>query len=234
MKTVWRSAARTFVASCVMAATVAPTFSQSASHHADTANAGSQSADQVWNSLMDGNKRFIKGKTAPHNVVLQRHNLAKSQHPLVAILSCSDSRVPPEVIFDQGLGDLFVVRAAGNSADPMAIGSLEYAVEHLGSVVIVVLGHQSCGAVTAACSGEKMPTSNLEAVVEPIAGSCNAARERPASGDLVDFAVKDHIHEVASAILSRSALLKHAHDDGKLSIVEAYYSLDSGAVTRLR
>jgi carbonic anhydrase len=129
---------------------------------------------------------------------------------------------------------LFVVRTAGNSADPLGIGSLEYAVEHLGSVVIVVLGHQSCGAVTAACSGDKMPTSNLEAVVEPIAGSCRAGKERHASEGLVEFAIKDHVHETATALLSHSEVLKHAHDEGTLTIVEAYYSLDSGTVTRLR
>ena len=117
------------------------------------------SADQIWAKLAAGNKRFINGKTLSHNYVSQRHAVAKGQQPKVAVLSCSDSRVPPEILFDQGLGDLFVVRSAGNSADPLGIGSLEYAVEHLGSVVIVVLGHQNCGAVKAACSGEKMPSS---------------------------------------------------------------------------
>lgn len=234
MNTVWRLAIRALVASCVIAATIVSATAQSAPHHASTETTGSQSADQIWKSLMDGNLRFIEGKPIPHDVVSQRHRLAKNQHPLVAILSCSDSRVPPEVIFDQGLGDLFVVRAAGNSADPLGIGSLEYAVEHLGSVVIVVLGHQSCGAVTAACSGKKMPTSNLAAVVVPIEASCKVAKERHTSGDLLDFAIKDHVHDAARALLSHSELLKRAYDEGKLSIVEAYYSLDSGKVTRLR
>jgi carbonic anhydrase len=142
--------------------------------------------------------------------------------------------VPPEVIFDQGLGDLFVVRVAGNSADPMGIGSLEYAVEHLGTVVIVVLGHQSCGAVKAACSGEKAPSSNLETVVQPIAHSCSIAKEQKPSNDPVDFAIKDHVRETANKLLKQSEILKHAHDEGKLTIIEAYYSLDSGVVTRLR
>jgi carbonic anhydrase len=116
----------------------------------------------------------------------------------------------------------------------MAVGSLEYAVEHLGSVVIVVLGHQSCGAVTAACSHDKMTTSNLEAVVEPIEGSCRVAKERHTSEDLIEFAIKDHVRETATALLSHSEVLKHAHDEGTLTIIEAYYSLDSGTVTRLR
>ena len=233
MERVWRSGGLT-LALCVIAVSLSPAISQSASQHESTKKTVSQSVDQIWNSLIEGNKRFVEGKAASHDVVSQRHKLANSQHPLVAVLSCSDSRDPPEVIFDQGLGDLFVVRVAGNSADPLGIGSLEYAVEHLGSVVIVVLGHQRCGAVTAACSGDKMPTSNLEAVVQPIEGSCQVAKERHTSEDLVDFAIKDHVHETATALLSHSEVLKHAHDEGKLSIVEAYYSLESGRVTRLR
>lgn len=141
---------------------------------------------------------------------------------------------PPEVVFDQGLGDLFVVRVAGNSAAPTSIGSLEYAVEHLGTVTIVVLGHQNCGAVTAACSGEKMPTSNLQAVTDPIAQSCSVAKQEHPGESLVEFGVRDHVHRTAQDILGQSSVLKHAHDAGKLTIVEAYYSLYSGAVTRLR
>jgi carbonic anhydrase len=234
MQKVWCSGLLTLVASFVIAVAVTPAIPQSATQYESSRETGSQSVDQIWNTLMDGNKRFVAGKAAAHDVISQRRNLAKTQNPLVAVLSCSDSRVPPETIFDQGLGDLFVVRAAGNSADPMGIGSLEYAVEHLGTVVIVVLGHQSCGAVIAACSGEKMPTSNLQSVVEPIAVSCRLAKERHASEDLVDFAIKDHIRETANTLLSHSEVLKHAHDAGKLNIVEAYYSLDSGTVTHLR
>ncbi len=102
-------------------------------------------ADQVWNELASGNRRFVNGKSEPRNLVARRKELAKTQNPRVAVLSCADSRVPPELVFDEGLGDLFVVRSAGESADPLAVGSLEYAVEHLGTVVIVVMGHQSCG-----------------------------------------------------------------------------------------
>lgn len=224
----------TFAALFVIAVPVTPAIPQSITQQESVSQTRSQSVDRIWNSLMAGNKRFSEGNVAAHDLVSQRRKLAKDQHPLVAVLSCSDSRVPPETVFDQGLGDLFVIRAAGNSADPIVIGSLEYAVEHLGTVVIVVLGHQSCGAVTAACSGEKMPSSNLEAVVEPIERSCHVAKEGRGSEDLVDFAIKDHVHETANAVLAHSEVLKHAHEDGKLSIIEAYYSLDSGRVMRLR
>ncbi len=231
MQKLWRSGLLILAVSLVMGS--APAISQPAAQHNSSKEKGAPSVDQIWNSLMEGNKRFVAAQAASHDVVSLRRSLAKTQHPLVAVLSCSDSRVPPETVFDQGLGDLFVVRVAGNSADPMGIGSLEYAVEHLGTVLIVVLGHQSCGAVTAACSGGKMPTSNLDSVVEPIAASCKSAKERHGSEDLVNFAVKDHVGETASALLSHSEVLKHAHDEGKLGIVEAYYSLDSGTVTRL-
>jgi carbonic anhydrase len=148
------------------------------------------------------------------------------------VLSCADSRVPPELIFDQGVGDLFVVRSAGESADPLSVGSLEYAIEHLGTTVVVVMGHQRCGAVTAACSGEKAESRNLEAVVMPIVASCEKIdKNKP---DSFDLAVRDHIHSVAQELLARSEMVKKAVEEGKLTIVEAYYSLDTGEVTRLR
>lgn len=191
------------------------------------------SADAIWSSLVEGNQRFVAGKSNPHHVVDRRKELARKQYPRAAVLSCSDSRVPPEAVFDQSLGDLFVVRVAGNSADPIGIGSLEYAVEHLGTTLIVVLGHQSCGAVTAACSGEKMPTPDLEAVVQPITASCSVARKQARSDNLVDFAIRDHVRKTSHDLLVRSSILKHAYDEGRLHIIDAYYSLDTGAVTRL-
>jgi carbonic anhydrase len=190
------------------------------------------SGDRVWNDLAAGNQRFVSGKTAPHDFPAQRKTLTKSQHPQVAVLSCSDSRVPPELVFDTGLGELFVVRSAGEDDDPLSLGSLEYAIEHLGSTMIVVLGHQSCGAVTAACSGGKSESANLDAVVGPIAPSC--AKMDPKKPETLDLAVRDHVHGVAQDLLAKSELLKKAFDEGKLTIVEAYYSLNTGEVTKLR
>jgi carbonic anhydrase len=190
------------------------------------------SADQTWNDLAAGNRRFVLGKTATHDFRAQRKALTGTQHPRVAILSCSDSRVPPELVFDAGLGELFVVRSAGEDDDYLSIGSLEYAVEHLGSSVIVVMGHQRCGAVTAACSGEKSGSVNLDAVVTPIVSSCaKMDRNRP---ETLDLAVHDHIHQVAQELLAKSTLLKKAVEEGKLTIIEAYYSLETGEVTKLR
>ena len=205
-------------------------MAQSGEHaSAQHEQAHNTSAEQVWATLARGNKRFVSGHGNAHNYAAKRQELVKGQHPKVAVLSCSDSRVPPEILFDQGLGDLFVVRTAGNSADPIGLGSLEYAVEHLGSTVIVVMGHQSCGAVKAACSGEKMPSRNLDAVVKPVLQSCTTG----AKGDTIDAAVHDHVHRSAMSLLAESAILKHASDEGKLSIIEAYYELDTGRVVRL-
>lgn len=210
-----------------------PVIAQTGAHAgAEKEQVPKSSAEQIWANLLKGNQRFVTGKAHPHDYVKQRQSLVKGQQPEVAVLSCSDSRVPPEILFDQGLGDLFVVRSAGNSADAMGIGSLEYAVEHLGSTVIVVLGHESCGAVKAACSGDKMPSAGLDAVVQPVLASCTAAHNK---GDaLVDFAIRDHVHRTAKSLLAESAILKHAADEGKLSIIEAYYDLDTGRVERLR
>jgi carbonic anhydrase len=191
------------------------------------AHTSAASADQIWADLEAGNQRFVGGQSSQHDYVAQRQALAKTQAPKVAVLGCADSRLSPELLFDKGLGDLFVVRNAGNSPDPIAIGSLEYAVEHLGSKVIVVLGHQSCGAVTAACSGEKMPTVNLEAVVAPIAAACSAHK-----GDLT-AAIKDHVHQSAQELVSHSPVLKHEVEEGKIKVIEAYYELDTGKVIRL-
>ena len=190
------------------------------------------SGDQTWNDLAAGNQRFVTGKTALHDFPSQRKALTKTQHPQVAVLSCSDSRVPPELVFDTGLGELFVVRSAGEDDDPLSLGSLEYAIEHLGSTVIVVLGHQGCGAVTAACSGGKSESVNLDAVLTPIAPSC--AKMDPKKPETLDLAVRDHVHRVAQDLLVKSELLKKAFDEGTLTIMEAYYSLDTGEVTKLR
>ncbi|HUN88355.1 MAG TPA: carbonic anhydrase [Terriglobales bacterium] len=192
----------------------------------------SQSADQIWKDLAAGNQRYISGKTAAKDFPAQRKALVKTQHPAVAVLSCSDSRVPPELVFDEGLGDLFVVRSAGEIGDPVAIGSLEYAVEHLGSTVIVVMGHQSCGAVTAACAGGKSESANLEAVLDPIVPSCK--KVGPKAPGAVDLAIRDHVHSVAEQIVDNSEVIKRAVEAGKLTIIEAYYSLETGEVTKLR
>lgn len=202
-----------------------------AAHHAHAAQPA-QSPDKIWSDLMTGNKRFVTGKLKQRSVVTVRESLAKSQHPKAMVLSCSDSRVPPEMVFDQTLGDLFVVRAAGNIAGPLGLASMEYAYDHLGSTVLVVLGHTKCGAVTAACSGEKMPTANLQAMVHQIDPA--VMKVKGATGDaLIEAAIKENVHESATDILTHSEVLRHAKEQGKLTVIEAEYQLDTGHVVRL-
>jgi carbonic anhydrase len=201
-------------------------------HHASTTQQP-PSADKVWADLMDGNKRFVAGKPKARHLVGLRNSLATSQHPNVVVLACSDSRVAPELLFDQSLGDLFVVRSAGNIADSIGVGSIEYAVEHLGSSVLVVLGHTKCGAVTAACSGEKMPTSNLQAIVDKISPAVSQAGKSAKGDALIESAIKQNVHQSAKDVLASSEVLRHFVDDGKLKIFEAEYQLDTGEIVRL-
>ncbi|MGA8491779.1 MAG: carbonic anhydrase [Terriglobales bacterium] len=191
------------------------------------------SADAVWADLMAGNRRFVSGKPRPYDLVPLRRKLASGQSPNVIILSCSDSRVPPDVIFDQSLGDLFVVRTAGNVADPVALGSIEYAVDHIHSPLLVVLGHTKCGAVTAACSGEKMPSPNLDAIVTKISPAVSQAKSYAKPDDLVEAAIKDNVHQSAKDVQANSEIVRDAVKSGKLKVVEAEYQLDTGEVVRL-
>jgi carbonic anhydrase len=206
----------------------------SAQHDTHGAAAASfLSADQVWADLMAGNKRFVTGKTRSYDVISLRSKLASGQQPNVIILSCSDSRVAPELVFDQNLGDIFVVRTAGNVADPVGLGSLEYAVDHIHSPLLVVLGHQKCGAVTAACSGDKMPSKNLEAIVDKIDPAVTKAKSYAKSDDLIESAIKENVHQSAKDLLTNSMILRDAVKAGKLTVIEAEYELASGEVVRL-
>ncbi len=201
---------------------------------AHAAASSAPSADAVWAGLMAGNKRFIAGKPSSHALVSLRQKLASAQNPNVIMLSCSDSRVSPEVVFDQSLGDIFVVRTAGNIADKVALGSIEYAVAHIHSPVLVVLGHSSCGAVKAACSGDKMPSANLTAIVDMINPAVTQAKTYAKGGDeLIESVVKENVHQSAKDVLANSEIIRDAVKSGKLKVFEAEYKLDSGEVVRL-
>jgi len=209
----------------------APQTTPHAPPHAAAAQA--PPADKIWADLMAGNQRFIVGKTNTRDLVSLRQSLAKGQHPKATVLSCSDSRVPPEILFDQSLGDLFVVRSAGNIADAIGLGSMEYAFEHLGSTVLVVLGHSKCGAVAAAMSGEKMPTSNLQALVDQIAPAVAKVKNSAKGDALVESEVQENVHLSTRDVLAHSEILRHAQEEGKLTVYEAEYELDTGKVVRL-
>jgi len=193
------------------------------------------SADIALAELIAGNRRFVSGAMQHPNASDERRaKLAAGQSPIAAVLSCSDSRVPPEIVFDQGLGDLFVVRVAGNIASPAEIGSLEYAVEHLHVPLIVVLGHDKCGAVAAALeaveSGGTAP-GHVGVIVDAIKPAVLTARKQ--TGDLLANAIRNNVGLVDRQLRDSQPLLAPAAAASKLKIAAAVYSLTSGAVTYL-
>lgn len=161
----------------------------------------------------------------------RRAELAKSQHPFAIILSCSDSRVPPEIVFDEGLGGLFIVRVAGNVLNDEGLGSIEYGVDILGARLIVVLGHQSCGAVDAAmktvAAKGKAPghIQSLVTAIKPVVDSTP-------KGDL-ETTIKANVKHVVDALRSSTPILKARVDSGDVQVIGGYYTLDTGAVTFL-
>ena len=157
--------------------------------------------------------------------------MAKGQHPFAAVLGCSDSRVPPEVVFDEGLGDLFTVRVAGNVATDDVVASLEYAVAHLGPKLIVVLGHERCGAVDATMKGGA-PEGHLAALVDRIKPATDAVKGKP--GDTLDLAVRQNVANVVKQLRATQPILAKDVASGAVKIVGARYDLDSGLVEILK
>jgi carbonic anhydrase len=197
------------------------------------------SADEALQSLINGNKQFVEQHMTGHKLcdVPTRHSLAKGQKPYAVVLTCSDSRVPPEIIFDKGLGEIFVIRVAGNIPDPIVLGSIEYAVEHIGSPLIMVLGHERCGAVTAAVDAKGKPEGNIGAIVKTIAPAVKQARKDYTGKDkaqLVETAVDVNAHLVAANLTKQSSVIKHLVKEGKVKIVTAKYDLDDGTVSLLK
>lgn len=191
-------------------------------------------ADEIWTDLMAGNARFVAGKPEPRQLIATREELAKGQHPKVIVLTCSDSRVCPETIFDKGLGEVFVVRTAGNVADPVALGSIEYAVEHLKAKMLVVLGHEKCGAVAAAASGEKMPSPNLEAIVSKITPALDTVKGASNKDELASMGIEANARQSGTDVVRNSKIVEEKLAAGELTLVEAVYHLKSGEVTRLK
>ena len=189
------------------------------------------SAAAVLSELKAGNDHHVaKRYQHPHQNAARQSELASSQHPHAVILSCADSRVVPEIILDQGLGDLFDIRVAGNVASDTELASIEYAAEHLHTPVVVVMGHQKCGAVTAAAESGDAPghLPTLLAMIKPAVAS---AKGRP--GDLIENAVRINVENVVKQIRGSKPVLASFVDKGALTVVGAVYSLDTGKVTWL-
>ena len=196
-------------------------------------HAPTMSANAALKLLLEGNQRFIAGKMEhPNQTPARRASVAKGQAPFASILACSDSRTPPEIIFDRGLGDLFVVRVAGNVADQVVIESLDYSVKHLGVRVLMVLGHRRCGAVIAAVDGHEGTEdedvgpmlTQLKPAVEAIQGK---------AGDPVENAVRANVKLVMGK-LAQSEELSDMVKSGELKIIGGIYDLDTGKIEMLK
>ena len=187
---------------------------------------------EAISKLKEGNGRYTSGNVQhPGQTAERRTELAKTQHPFAAIVSCSDSRVPPEIVFDQGIGDLFIVRVAGNVINDEGLGSIEYTVDHLGTRLILVLGHQRCGAVDAAretIAAKGKAPGHIQSLVTAI----KPAVEATAKDDL-ETTIKSNVKNVVQALRSSTPILKAEVDSGKIQVIGGYYSLDTGAVTFL-
>ncbi|MGO8946009.1 MAG: carbonic anhydrase [Syntrophobacteraceae bacterium] len=195
-------------------------------------------ADEALSKLMDGNLHFVANRITIRETSTPsiRESLATGQKPFAIILACSDSRVPPEIIFDQGLGEIFVVRVAGNVPDPVILGSIEYAAEHFNCPLVMVLGHKRCGAVTAAVESQGPPHGNIGAIIKTIAPAVKQAKKDvkgAGKSDLVESAIDNNIKLVAKSLLKQSPVIRSLVDEGKLKIIGAKYDLDDGKVRLL-
>jgi carbonic anhydrase len=184
--------------------------------------------------LKEGNLRYTGGQMRhPHQGRERRAlNSAQGQHPLAAVLACSDSRVPPEIIFDQGLGDIFVVRVAGNVAATDEIGSIEYAVDHLNTPLVVVLGHTQCSTVGAVLDNAKLPP-NFTALVEPIKFAVAKAKENhpgAAKDVLLTAAITANVWQAIADMLEQSPIIRETVKAGQVRVVGAVYDIDTGKV----
>lgn len=196
-------------------------------------------AQEALERLKQGNQRFINGKSSIANVVSheQRTQLAQDQNPFAIVLGCSDSRVPAEIVFDQGLGDLFVIRVAGNIVAPSQVGSVEFAAERYDCAVVVVLGHSHCGAIQATIdtlmNPEQPPSANLMSIVNRVRPSVEILLQTELKHDLCKLsthAVRSNVFASVNQLRHGSAVLENLIAKGKLIIVGAEYSLETGEV----
>lgn len=192
------------------------------------------SPDEALDRLRQGNQRHLRGEAIQqHRTNAERRAaLAEAQRPFCVLVGCSDSRVPPEVLFGCGLGELFIVRNAGNVVDLAAMGSIEYGVVVLGAPLVVVLGHERCGAVQAAVNVVEQDAAypgSIGQMIEPIIPAVLRAR-REGEGDLLDRSVRHNVHRIVDRLRHTEQLLLAPQQQGRLKIVGARYDLDDGSV----
>lgn len=185
--------------------------------------------------LLDGNKHFVAGAAVHPDESIQRiHDLKKGQTPFAIVVCCSDSRVPPELIFDQGLGDLFVVRTAGNVIGDYELGSIEYAVEHLNCKQIIVLGHENCGAVKAYLNDTpELHESHIGKIVDYLSAEAEEKQLPEAEKKNIGLAVRANILHAVHFLKNADPVLLPLVQENKIQIAGAVYSLDNGAISLL-
>jgi carbonic anhydrase len=182
-------------------------------------------------NLLAGNQRFIKGQRAPRAFELRREKLVTGQKPLAIVLGCSDSRVSPATLFDQNLGEIFVIRTAGQVLEGTAIASIEYAVDHLQAPLLLILGHEQCGAVTAAITHEGQVHGNIGLLFGKIQPAIDRARQlNTAPENMVEMVTDLHLEELARQVLQESAIISQAVAEGRLRLVTAKYQMASGEI----
>jgi len=197
--------------------------------------ASPQEGEESFSKLMGGNKRFVTASLAQKDVgEARRKELAGGQHPFAIVVTCSDSRVAPEILFDEGLGEIFVVRVAGNVLDPISLGSIEYAAEHLHAPLLVLMGHEQCGAVSAALDAKGEPEGNIGAILKKIMPAVKKAKAKGGSrDDMLNNAIRENVALSYKDIRGKSPVLKHLIDKGELKVMAGVYHLASGEVESL-
>ncbi len=191
------------------------------------------SPDQVLDALKAGNNRFLESKPAKRNLIDQVKKTAGTQYPFAAVLGCIDSRVPPEIVFDQGIGDIFAARVAGNFVNTDILGSLEFATKVAGAKLIVVLGHESCGAVEGACDNVQL--GNLTHTLSNIMPAVNAVTDvegnrNSSNKAFVQAVAEENVRLTVEALTDRSEVINELVDRGELKVVGAMHDVNSGRV----
>lgn len=223
-------------ASLLLAASILLSFTSS---HAQTTRErqAELTPDAVLESLMAGNARFVEGKSSEPEITTRRAAVVQGQHPKAVILSCLDSRVPVELVFDMGIGDLFVGRVAGNVQDSDQLGSMEFATKLAGAKVVMVLGHSRCGAVVGAIN--KAELGHLTALLAKIRPAAEAVEgfepeERTAGNpEFVQATIEENVRQTVASIREQSPVLAGLEKSGDIKIVGGLYDLETGKVTLL-
>jgi len=200
-----------------------------------------QNGKEAWTRLKQGNERFSKGEITSFMVHLaheinpeMRQSLLKMQKPFATVVACSDSRIAPELIFNEGLGEIFVVRVAGNVLDPISLGSIEYGCGHLGTPLLILLGHQFCGAVTAALTGAKVE-GNIDSIMQKLVPAVENAKKSNITDQakLLDCCIQENVKVMQTYMMDKSETVKKMVKEGKVTVVTAEYYMETGLVKEI-